>query len=345
MSPRNCSRRFYNERRCSLWFILASTLLITAARAETLEFRVPAGTLKVETKDPAIKVSLNGEELVITGAGTAEVRLKTGSYLFASPTSGAAGRNEILSLTKDDRVAVRVWALAGERAEDQPDPQPRSRDELKRAVTEKASEMVAIRSSLDERIWPVVSSGFTTTEAAKLLIAFFRGDGSNLGVPGEDVDATQLQSDLAKLRKTRENAFALLSQVAGVDAKNPAAPLVGTWEITSVSGAGGIAADALELFDPDPVGRKFIATNDSAALLTGAGFWLFDASYPGGARGNGHSVDFLVVVRSNTVYHALYVPDGDGWKLRISPMNKARAATVDNDPHDGSFVLTLRRAK
>src|SRR6187399_3197747 len=181
MSPRNCSLRSYNERRCSLSFILAGTLLITAAPAETLEFRVSAGTLKVETKDPTIKVSLNGEELTITGAGTADVRLKTGPYLFASATSGAADRNEVLSLTKDDRVAVRVWALAGERAEKQPDSTPRSRDELKRAVSEMASEMVAIRSSLDERIWPVVSSGFTTTEAAKLLIAFFRGDGSNLG--------------------------------------------------------------------------------------------------------------------------------------------------------------------
>ena len=345
MSPRNPSRRC-KELRPLYWLILIGALLTTVARAETIELHVPAGTLEVETKDPAIKVSLSGDELAIVGAGIADVRLKTGAYLFQSSPTSDGRRNEVLSLTKDDRVTVRVWALPKQRAENPPDSPAPSRDELKRAVSEKASEMVALRTSLDERVWPIVSSGYTTTEAAKLLIAFFRGDGSNLGVANPNIEDPQLQGDLSQLRKARDSAFALLSQVARDDAKNPAAPLVGTWEITSVSGAGGIAADALEVYDPDPVGRKFVATNDSAALLTGAGFWLFDASYPNGARGNGYGVDFLVVVRANTVYHALYVPDGeDGWKLRMSPMNKPRPAKIDNEPHDGSFVLTLRRTK
>jgi hypothetical protein len=206
-----------------------------------------------------------------------------------------------------------------------------------------AGEMVTLRSSLDERVWPIVSSGYTTTEAAKLLIAFFRGDGANLEIINSDADVPQLQSDLLRLRETRASAFELLSQIARQDSKKPASPLVGTWEVTKVAGAGGIAADALELYEPDPIDRKFVATNDGAALLTGAGFWVFDTKYPISASQG--SADFSVVVRSNTVYHARYSVDGDATKLYVSPMNQPPPSGADTDPHDGGFILTLRRTK
>jgi len=312
-----------------LLFVLAGLVLApAAASAVTLHFQTDAGELEVEIDDQTVKVAVDGLELKITGAGPEEIRLRTGPHLFH-----AEAPEEVLAVTKEGRVVVRVRAGA-ERAVRE----PRSREELLEEVRQIAGELVSLRSDLDARVWSEVSSHWTTTEAAKLLIAFFRGDGSLPGFNGAPAEAEGLRRDLASLRKGRALAFALLSEAARIDSKQPASPLGGTWEIVDVQGAGGIAADALELYDPDPIKRKFVAANDAAALLTGAGFWLFDARYDGD-----DGVDLSAVVRGNTVYRGRFQVDGDEATLRISPMNTPRPAEPDGDPNDGGFVLRLRR--
>jgi hypothetical protein len=344
MAAKACSLRFGKQRFSGSCLAITVFLALAPTHAETLKFRVPGGTLEVVTKDPAIEVTLEDEDLLIRGANVDGVRLKIGAHLFQS---GVDGRPvEVLSLTRDDRTTVRVFALASQRGEIGPVSLYAPREELVRAAHQKAGELVTLRSNLDGRVWPIVSARYTTTEAAKLLITFFRGDGSELDLKDAPDDERQLRNDLSQLRKAREGAFRLIRQVALEDAENPISPLVGVWEVTKVGGAGGVAADALEIYEPDPVGRRFVATNDSAALLTGGGFWLFDATYPNDAPGIGPSVDLSVVVRGNTLYRALFVPNGnDGGRLSFSPMNKPRPAKIDDDPHDGGFVLTLRRAK
>ena len=101
---------------------------------------------------------------------------------------------------------------------------------------------------------------------------------------------------------------------------------------------GGIAADALELYDPDAFGRKLIVANDTAGLLSGGGLWVFDLRHdePG-------SVDLSVVVRGNTIYRGRYRVKGDEAWFRLNPMNTPRPDLPDGDPTDGGFVLRLNR--
>ncbi|MEX2171333.1 MAG: hypothetical protein WD851_18580 [Pirellulales bacterium] len=320
--------RNWSSRR--LPFVLASIVLLArGASAATLQFDTDSGALLVDVDDPAVKVSLDGRELKITGAGLEEVRLTAGPHLFRDDRT-----DELLTITRDERVVVRVRTRA-ERAERK---SARSRDELMRDVRQIAGQLVSLRSELDDVVWRDVESRWTTTEAAKLLIAFFRGDGTLPGFSGTPAEARWLVEQLALLRSERALAFDMLSEVAGIDSTRPVSPLCGTWQVTEVSGAGGIAADALELYDPDPIGRTFVAANDTAALLSGAGLWLFDASYdePG-------SVDFSAVVRGNTIYRGRYRVEGDEAMLRLSPMNAPRPTAPDGDPTDGGFVMRLRR--
>jgi hypothetical protein len=215
-----------------------------------------------------------------------------------------------------------------------------TREGLLERVRMLAGKMVGIRSRLDDIVWQDANSRYTTTEAAKLLIGFFRGDGTLPGFRGSAEEASELKAGLAELRQTRENALNRLQSVAKIDEANPASPLVGVWEITGVRGAGGVAADALELYDPDPVSRRLVVANDAAALLTGAGFWLFDASYPGD-----HAVDLGVVVRGDTVYRGKFAVDGQTAALRVSPMNSPRPEAHNGNPTDGGFVLELHRVE
>ena len=315
--------------------VFASIVLLAGeVDAATLHFGAHDGTILVEVDDPNVKVSMDGRELKITGAGLEEVRLTIGPHLFR-----VAGGRELLTITREGRAVVQVRTRAveaelksvGSRDE-------RSRDNLLRGTREIAGQLVGLRSALDDLVWKDVKSRWTTTEAAKLLIVFFRGDGTIPGFSGTPAEALRLRELLAQLRKERDRAMIRLSEVARIDSQQPASPLCGTWQVTNVRGAGGIAADALEIYDPDPVGRKFVFANDAAALVSGGGFWLFNASYA--ERGG---VDLSAVVRGNTIYRGRYQVNGDEATLRLSTMNAPRPSTPDGDPTDGGFVLKLRR--
>jgi len=313
-------------------YFIVFTMLVTVAAvacAATIHFNTHAGDLQIEVEDANVRVALDGQELKITGAGPDEIRLGLDQRPLDDDTPG-----DMLTITKDDRVVVRVRMNAEQRARKA----ARPREELIQDVRTMAGELVQLRNKLDDQVWQEVKPRWTTTEAAKLLIGFFRGDGILSDFRGTPAEAEDLRSQLIKLRLSRKMAFSLMSEIAEIDAERPTSPLCGSWKIVEVRGAGGIAADALELYEPDPIGRKFVAANHHAALLTGAGFWLFDASYD-----EQSGVDLNVVVRGNTIYRGRFQVDGDDATLRINPMNAPRPFAPDGEPTDGGFVLRMRR--
>ena len=61
---------------------------VTNVRATVIRIFTPDGTLVVETDDPGVKVTIEGDgDLVITRAGSQEVRLKAGSYRVRATNS------------------------------------------------------------------------------------------------------------------------------------------------------------------------------------------------------------------------------------------------------------------
>ena len=328
--------------------IAVVALMANSVAAATIQFRVDGGVLLVETGDADVKVALDGAELKVTGAGAEEIRLAVGPKLFQR----RSGPAELLSVKKDDRLVVQVWAVGRPEsptlrmkgnalwAEAPPAELVETRERLIADARQIAGELVSLRSDLDARVWADVSQRWTTTEAAKLLVAFFRGNGELPGFTGTTDEAAALKRDLGRLRKAREATFAALAEAARMGSADVApSPLCGVWEVAEVRGMGGLAADALELFDPDPVGRKFVAVDDAAYLMTGGGAWFFDATYNGD-----DAVDLSALVRGNTVYRGRYAVDGDEATVRVSVMNAERPKEADGEPTDGGFVLRLRRA-
>jgi serine/threonine protein kinase len=66
------------------------------------------GTLVVEIDDPGVSVVIDGEDLVITGAGPKEIRLKPGRYKVEASKDGKVVKQELVTITQNGRQVVRV---------------------------------------------------------------------------------------------------------------------------------------------------------------------------------------------------------------------------------------------
>jgi WD40 repeat protein len=126
---------FARRRRWSLVaavvLLLAAGLGLTEATGVTgvtgvvmtvLRIRTPEGTLVVETDDPDVKITVEGDGgLVITGAGPQEVRLRPGSYRLRAVKDGKAVREELVTISRGGREVVRVSLDRAEVAKTKPE--------------------------------------------------------------------------------------------------------------------------------------------------------------------------------------------------------------------------------
>ena len=70
---------------------------------------LPEGTLEIQIDDPATRVQIDGSDLVISGAGAKEIRLKPGRYTVEARKDGKLVRRELVNVTRNGRQVVRVY--------------------------------------------------------------------------------------------------------------------------------------------------------------------------------------------------------------------------------------------
>lgn len=81
---------------------------VTNVRGTVIRLFSPDGTLVVEVDDPEVNISIDGEDIVITGAGVKEIRLKPGQYQVLARKDGKVVSQELVTVTKNGRQVVRV---------------------------------------------------------------------------------------------------------------------------------------------------------------------------------------------------------------------------------------------
>tara|TARA_R110002111_G_scaffold262848_1_gene341751 strand:- start:3211 stop:7506 length:4296 start_codon:yes stop_codon:yes gene_type:complete len=81
---------------------------ITNVRGTVIHLFSPEGTLVIEVDDPGVSVSIDGQELVITGAGVKEIRMKPGQYQLQATKNGEVLKQELITLTRNGRQVVQV---------------------------------------------------------------------------------------------------------------------------------------------------------------------------------------------------------------------------------------------
>jgi serine/threonine protein kinase len=103
------------------WVMVAAVLLplfaglglgeatgVTNVRGLVIRLFDSEGTLVIEVDDPGVSISVDGEELVITGAGAREIRLKPGRYQVQATKDGKLIRQELVTISRNGREVVRV---------------------------------------------------------------------------------------------------------------------------------------------------------------------------------------------------------------------------------------------
>ena len=76
--------------------------------AAALRIDTPYGTLVVQTDDPDVKVSVDGEDVVVAGPGTQEVRVKAGQHHFRAVKDGTPVRDELVTISRGGKEVVKV---------------------------------------------------------------------------------------------------------------------------------------------------------------------------------------------------------------------------------------------
>jgi len=66
------------------------------------------GTLVIEVDDPEVSVSIDGEQLVITGAGAREIRLRPGDHRVRATKDGKPVHSELVSIARGGKQVVKV---------------------------------------------------------------------------------------------------------------------------------------------------------------------------------------------------------------------------------------------
>jgi hypothetical protein len=83
---------------------------VTDVRGTVVRLFSPDGTLVVEVDDPGVSVTVDGGDVVITGAGVKEIRLKPGQYKLEASKDGKVVRQELVTVTRKGHQIVRISA-------------------------------------------------------------------------------------------------------------------------------------------------------------------------------------------------------------------------------------------
>jgi len=81
---------------------------VTKFTATVIRIVTGEGTLVIEVDDPSVTVSIDGEQIRITGAGVEELKLRPGRYKFSASIDGRPIKQELVTITRGGRRVVRV---------------------------------------------------------------------------------------------------------------------------------------------------------------------------------------------------------------------------------------------
>jgi hypothetical protein len=81
---------------------------VTDVRGTVIRLFSPEGTLVVEGDDPGVNETVDGSDVVITGARAKEIRLKAGQYKAEASMDGKLVRQELVTVSRNGRQVVQI---------------------------------------------------------------------------------------------------------------------------------------------------------------------------------------------------------------------------------------------
>ena len=129
-APTPAARRFPRKMIAALLLIggglgLTESMAFThvsALVATILRIPVPSGTLMIEVDDPDVQVSVDGDEVIITGAGVHQLRLRPGPHTVKATKGGVPIHDELVTISRGGKRVARVSLEASNRPRDEGKP-------------------------------------------------------------------------------------------------------------------------------------------------------------------------------------------------------------------------------
>src|SRR5207248_3467210 len=87
---------------------LAEASGVSNVRGVVVRLFFPDGTLIVEVDDPEVSVRIDGSNLVITGTGVKELRVKPGDYRVVASKDGRVVQQELVRVERNGQRLFRV---------------------------------------------------------------------------------------------------------------------------------------------------------------------------------------------------------------------------------------------
>ena len=87
---------------------LAEASGVSNVRGVVIRLFFPDGTLVVEVDDPGVSVRIDGSDLVITGTGVKELRVKPGDYRVVASKDGRVVQQDLVRVERNGRRVFRV---------------------------------------------------------------------------------------------------------------------------------------------------------------------------------------------------------------------------------------------
>jgi hypothetical protein len=115
----------------------------------------------VEVDDPGVSVTVDGADLVITGTGAKEIRLKPGQYKVEASKDGKVVRQELVTVTRNGRQVVRISKESAGHAANVLDPWEKSVAALpaEQQVAAVVRRLKELNPRFDGRVEPTIRDG------------------------------------------------------------------------------------------------------------------------------------------------------------------------------------------
>lgn len=81
---------------------------VSRLTSSVIRLATGSGTLVIETDDPNVTVAIDGEDVTVSGAGVRELTLRPGKHKVSALKNGQQIRQELVSITRNGRVVVRM---------------------------------------------------------------------------------------------------------------------------------------------------------------------------------------------------------------------------------------------
>jgi hypothetical protein len=145
---------------------------VTGVRGTVIRLFSPEGTLVVEVEDPGVSVAIDGGDVVITGAGAKEIRLKPGQYKVEASKDGKVVSQELVTVARNGRQVVRVSKEAEPAGEAERWANSVAGMDAERQVKAVVRRLKELNPAFDGPVTPTVENGVVT----------------GLTLPSDDVD-------------------------------------------------------------------------------------------------------------------------------------------------------------